>query len=618
MSPVQFYLLLAYLFIDRLANASHHLAERLMVPLPIPFLPPISPPILNPSNSGEKRPASPSTPKKNCDNSQNCDAESRRIVFPKDCRLKDQNNQITAALKKVASNGQVYISMDDDCGGPLLWLLKIKSSHIPEILKIPNVEAVEMDVPLDNEAEKVSDAALEKSVQSVSSNLELEENNQGQDIFEAAGPKPSQGTAPAEDSGINDPNDTLATEIASSGAELNPDELQGPILTVRDALPRSHKSTAGAVHNVRGKHFQHSPQLEKRASGVARQRSAPRALNFISTPAGARSPDYLYPAGPYESITIYSVDFGVEAKHSEFLKNKVIKNYLYTPDLPEDARTQTDSDAAEGGHGTCALSVTCGEYFGVFKKPNVVVVKTPRWIGSALTAYQTVLNDLIHRAKEPDSGPVTGPIKGYTVLSLHGLVGYPPASYAKRLIRVFKLLIELFEVVVVSPAGNNAKFRLSIEGYPSVLSRRFPIIVAGSVDLGSGERSENSQEGQFLTVSAPGTVECAAGYPGSDMMIFQGTSFASAATAGVAALLLGDKRFGRLLRISPLGVTHAVKACIVELAQQRGTDGHNSVWTGLDFRKPGENYQWPPLHLKCLQGVAVSLEDTNIDQPENT
>ena len=78
----------------------------------------------------------------------------------------------------------------------------------------------------------------------------------------------------------------------------------------------------------------------------------------------------------------------------------------------------------------------------------------------------------------------------------------------KRFYRALNLFTKGYGVVMISPAGNAARFDPIITGWPSVLSKRFPpLIVAGAVDLANGEKSDYSQSGKFLTVSAPGAVQ---------------------------------------------------------------------------------------------------------------
>ena len=472
--------------------------------------------------------------------------------------------------------------------------------HKSEIVRMQNVEAVILDRLVSDEKEKVSDSSLETAP----SNLGLKQKDLDQNGF--GNTDSSELAATTDPSNVMDSRYRDAKELDSSSTASNQEELENPILNTRDILPRNSMSWRDSET------FQGGSELEKRDGGVIYEKSATRHLAFISTPAGARSQDYLYPAGPYEQITLYTIDRGVEAQHNEFTTNWIIKKYIYDTDLPSDEQRQTDDyvDNGNRGHGTCALSVACGHRFGVFKHPNVVVIKISKWLGSALAGYRTVLNELAERTKVPQQGPVKGPIKGYTVLSLQQLLQTDEKSVSKRITQAIELLTNAYEVVVTSPSGNDADIHGPVSDYPSVLSRKYPLIVVGAVDLFNGERSVYSQKGKFVTVHAPGTVQCAASGSKTDTVINQGTSFAASLTAGVATLLLADKKLGTLLRSNPLGVVEAVKACIVELAQRRGKGNFPSIWTGMDFRKKDDNYGWPPLSLECLRGGKVSFEDT--------
>ena len=508
-----------------------------------------------------------------------------QIIFPKDCGKTQENKEITTFLREKASDGNVYISTNDDCGGAkgvFLWLAKLTPSHVDEISKLLNVEAVELNEALKAEIpEKVSDSNPDDFLQMSGSDGPFDDDHQeviGQEIP------------------VGKNSENIAESISPPGPSTPKpylDEASDANAALSNSLARSGIS-----------------RLEKR-SMVFRQQKAPPHLVFISTPISRATAneevDYLYPeSDSNKRITIYIPDSGANPGHKDFGQSKVIKKWLYGVDLPQQQRTPTDFD----GHGTCALSVICGLENGVFKDPDVVVGKMSYTIGGYLVMLRAILNDLIGRVNNPNSGPIQGPIKGYTVLALQGgLASAKPASIS-RLRQTMKIFIEIFEVVVVAPAGNDARYDRYryITDYPAKLARSFPIITVGAVDLSSGKTSSYSQGGPALTVGGPGVVQCASRLSPDDTVVKDGTSFASAAAAGLVAALLNDPMVGDLLRKSPLGVVAAVKACIVELAQER-SPGIKSIWNGVDFRKK-ENFGWPPRNLRCLQGNSASLDDS--------
>ena len=577
--------------ISKLANAVYHagLKERqLLDPIApsVPMVPPIMrPPANNKPPNQDKKPSSQGdTPKfpshtgnRNCKPGENCQTTLDQTVFPKDCGKTQDNDQITSVLKKLAEDGNVDVSIDNDCGGRgsegvFLWLVKLRLDHKQDVLKLPNVDGIEVNTPIDiGNSQLVGDSTLGDPIQVATS--QNQNNDKPEDIL--------------NENSTNDGSDKISDSIAEAGTSISSSQ--------DDAL-QSDPETSTISAQFR---------LQKRSS-IFRQQYAPPHLVFISNPlsrAKAKKVDYLYPDDPDKRITIYSIDSGVNPRHEEFARPGIIKKWLYAAGVPQRERSPTDHN----GHGTCALSVTSGQEFGVFKDPDVVVAKVMFTVGSQLAMFQAILNDLLERVKHPDSGPIQGPVKGYTVISLHSEVKYVGRLYISRLTKVIRTLIEVHNVVIVTSAGNSAPKEPLILGYPSVLAKKFPIIVTGAVDLSNGDASSFSQGGPLLTVSAPGAVQCAKRLSLAGYTIYAGTSFAAASTAGLVAILLADPTIGDLLRKSPLGVVAAVKACIVELAQQRGNV--KSIWNGIDERKKNANYGWPPTNLACLRGTTASLDE---------
>ena len=598
MSLFPFYLLLACLVnTSRLADAVSDLKRRQLAdPVPINPVPmdtvPMAPTFF--LNSGDqsrgrnrKSPARDQSPNRGlppgrtqgCKSDRTCNLPSDQIVFPNECGNVVANNEITAFLKGKAQDGKVHISMDNGCPGVFVWLVKLAPNHIQEVLKLPGVRGVEMSRPLKVDIpEKVSDANLEDPLSVAYS--DIQPNDEQKETTVQANDAQQEITPQANDSSSSwIPDDSSSPQSSSKGsiADGNAD------IDLNDITARSQRS-----------------RLDRRSTTVFREQQAPPHLVFISTPvarSNTKEVDYLYPESTYDRrVTIYSIDSGVEWRHEDFRLSRVIKKWLYSADLMS-GKTTSDTD----GHGTCVLSVTCGLRNGVFKDPDVVVVKLSFTSGSLLTALQTVVNDLIAREKAPNSGPLRGSIKGYTVIAIQSSVAGAGPVFVAFLKNVLRTLINRYAVVIVVTAGNDAPYVPYIEDYPEVLGNDFPIIVTGAVDLADGEMSDYSQTGPQLTVGAPGSVQCASYLSEKDDTVLKtGTSVASAAAAGLVAAFLNDPIVGDLLRKSSRGVVAAVKACMIELAQPRGSSRIKSIWNGINFQKRDENYGWPPTNLKCF------------------
>ena len=593
--------LLSYLIIG---NVYARLSVRQQWAPMAPFFPGIPRPgdIKLPGQGRKSSPENPAVPpptrNQNCDSEKKCSALSQ-IVFPTDCKQTQQNNHITAALKKAAPEGKVYISMDDSCG-VFLWIVELRPDQIHQISKLSNVEYIEVNRPLDNveTPDQVSNLDSEDSIEMVSLKNPSDDN---QEMISEEETNDTQLSQMMKDQSAEEPFGVEATtdsknEIASMSPISGETEGSTFDLSSRSVVHRNQKS-------------KRKLEIEKRSSIIIKQSDAPAHLAFISSPglrAHSRDETYLYLAGPYEPISIYAVDTGVEAQHEEFLARGVIKDWIFAPDIGPDKQRKTDYN----GHGSCTMSVICGRYYGVFKDPHLNPVVILPTSGSLLAGLRTLINHLIKRVYKGDT-----PVRGYTVVYIPLIVNHRVSDqYKQRLIKLLGILIRVFKAVIVTAAGN--KGQKDISDYPSLLADQLPIITVGSVSLFDAKRSSISQGGPLLTVNAPGAVQCAKAEAGSHSKVDEGTSNSAAITTGLAAALLANKQVGDLLRQSPLGVVEAVKACIVELAKAR--DGViKSIWNGIDPTKPNENYGWPPKNLQCFRGGAVSLDNSESSEAGN-
>ena len=591
MSDFRCHLLLACLIVSIKLSACHlGLHERQIVgqgpslvePPIAPILPPLPgnpfggdnsrPPARNGKPAGGKTdaPRIPPGRTRNCKSKEDCDVHLKRIVFSKDCQKTEENNQITNFLNSKSVDGKVYISMNNDCRGikgVTIWLVKLTSDHVQEVLKLPNVKAVEIDRPLKiGKVQTISDSDVNDPLEEIANSDDQFTDDHLQEAI-------AQET----------PNQPDSSEIAEAipqpevpGSELDQDENPNPDFT----LTGKRRS-----------------RLVKR-SKVFRQQEAPSHLVTISTPIIRTTPhqvDYLYPeSSSNKRITVYHVDSGARSSHEDFARTGIIKKWLFSIDLPQENRQRTDW----GGHGTCTLSIICGLRHGVFKDPDVVVAKIRPFVGSELAVLQVILNDLIDRTNNPNKGPIQGPIQGHTVISMSVGNDEMDENTIEYMEVMFEIMIEKYQTIIVAAAGNSAPEIPNIHEYPAKLAGKLDIIAVGAVDLSNGEASDYSQGGPLLTVSGPGAVECASTDSNTATKIDSGTSFATAATSGlIAGLLSGD--LGDRLRRNRRGVVVAVKECVQELAKQRGS-GVKSIWNGVDYRLKAPNYGWPPTNLKCL------------------
>ena len=568
---------------------------------------PISPGInknQNPSRQPQNSPVRVPAGNRGCDNNGSCDGPKDQIVFPKACGSTEANEKITEALKKAAVDDKVYISENKKCKGVFAWFVKMRVTQVPAIKKLPNVEAVVPDRPLKSRGSaKAADSDLNNSMETASATPETEEAGNGPSKASeyATVESPEASPAASEGNNSNENGNSLKgneTPKIASAQNDDTDLNEFPELNVR------------ATPNTERDYPQDHAKLKKRRGAIQIDRGVTPNLSFISSPGLTGKHDYYYPGGPYRRIRIYSLEYGVQATHSEFTspgEPSIIQKFLYSPNLKLDERTATDGDK-ENPWGTCALSVTCGRTMGVFKKPTAVVVKAPRTAGGFLAGFQEVLNDLILR-------PPTANI-GYTIFVIHDLIDNDDAYTVARLKQLVNEIVNTHGVVLVSPAGYALGPDPKI-GYPSAMSedKSTSIIVAGSVDLANGEISSYTQPGPYITVGAPGTVDCASASGNSDTILLWGHAYAAASTAGVAALLLADPEIGNLLRTRTIGPARATKECIVELSRQKGAGILMSIWNGVDPTQPDHNYGWPPLSLKCLQeeegSASAPFEDTN-------
>lgn len=329
-------------------------------------------------------------------------------------------------------------------------------------------------------------------------------------------------------------------------------------------------------------------RMQKRDETTSRPNKE-KDLAFLSTAkhwvVGTR---YYYFRKAGRGTMIYSLNFGVEENHPEFTVNSNIQNWLYGRDA---IVYRSDDDIY--GSGTCSLSKSIGNTFGVSNLAWATVVKVASSISSFLSGIQVVINDLDQKPLET--------IQGWTVLetSLGWELDDPgiPNSQLNRdlLRRMLSILSNEYKIVVVVPAGNydgnlGLDNQRPISRIPALysLDETLSVITVGAVNQETGYPFIWSNGGTALTISAPGTGTCA-GRDESDHNN-EGTNNAASIIAGLALYFLSLEDVGPQIRGED-NMAHALKEYILGKAYERPGTTVKSASNGLNPNDP-DNYGW--------------------------
>ena len=318
--------------------------------------------------------------------------------------------------------------------------------------------------------------------------------------------------------------------------------------------------------------------LEKRVL-IQAQRNAPRDLVSLSTPKGmAGLKDYFYPTQAGEGVTVYVIDGGFEPSNSEFIRQAANHRWLFAMGAD---KTQADDVAEDKGHGSCVASKVVGYRCGSAKKAKMVFVRTELRVSSILDGFQKVIQDLYERDNTWEQ------VRGRTVVSISR------GWYAQRImfradarllddsaLLKIETLLDDYQAVVVTSAGNDARRRPEITLTPAKFGRILPIIAVGGVTADGG-RDPDSQGGPAMAVCAVSYVECASPVPGDALKLATGTSFAAPIVAGLVADLLSRKSEGDELRRTGISIPTAVRDYVIKLAYPRVAGGNPVAWNGV-------------------------------------
>lgn len=321
------------------------------------------------------------------------------------------------------------------------------------------------------------------------------------------------------------------------------------------------------------------------------------SLQFISTAPGKQDSGtyaYFFEERPKAQITVFLIDAGCDSGNLEFKNTRV--SWLYaegTLKVPEKDKT---------GHGTCMISATLGNRFGVAKRvPHVVMTKISDSVDSILDALQKIIT-LLKQWEISGHG-----VAGYTVIELSTLVKRPGFLTDTKLRSLIEQLVQDLQVIVVVAAGQDKPDRpdlWSADGnvylIPATYSLDYDIITVGAVaaapnDVNHGTKYPWSHGGPAVTVYAPGNGRCTVDKI-HNMDGFEdvtGTSIASAYTAGLIAYFLALPDLGPQLRSASPNIPKTVKKYVQEKAYARNAvDPRPAIWNGIDAQDPKVEWEY--------------------------
>ncbi|KAF7182915.1 hypothetical protein CNMCM7691_002659 [Aspergillus felis] len=294
--------------------------------------------------------------------------------------------------------------------------------------------------------------------------------------------------------------------------------------------------------------------LAKRSETV--QSNLPNVMALLSWPPGMGPVpdvgDYRFDSSAGEGTYVYDLDYGATPSHPEF--SDVL---FHLPLLPGPYPVSGWMENDPKRHGTLCLSKAVGKTVGIARKATVVATV---W-DFEKSIYEHWLDGLAKVHADISSGARGA--KSVVNPSISIPQSRVSAAFVDKMALLIREIIKL-GAVFVTGSGNDGGYP---NGYPALFgdptNRNYiqEIIVVGAV-LGSGIESDYS-DAPWVTCHAPGASLMMAtpetGYDG--YRTSQGTSFASATVAGLAAYFRG---------LDPTLTTAArVKQRIVDLAYRR-------------------------------------------------
>lgn len=387
-------------------------------------------------------------------------------------------------------------------------------------------------------------------------------------------------------------------------AILTPEQVQfvknsrmGTVDTIIPNIPYKREqviSVRPVAAGTQGTSQKKNRNLRKRETVQVRTgRQISLGLSFLSTPETERCTNsdynYLIPSG--EGVRVYMID-GVDPTHPELQSLRIDWDWALDQEMDMTDSGVEDRGGEKRGYGTCVASIVAGHTLGVLPTlEHLSIVKVGQTAASFLDGLGKIVMDII---KSNNNGQ---PRKGRTVVSLLGAFDFPNDEegryYIARIGELMHSLIDVYQVVVVSPAGVDLKASSALSNintWPSLLSSVYPILTVGSVmaaqDLRNGMRYPWSKGGPLLRLNAPGRSLCAD--LDNKVMESEGGQISTAFITGLAAYFLSLPDVGRMLRSQ----AHTPQALLqyMQLMSYAKYEGTESVWNGLDYQSPEREY----------------------------
>lgn len=327
------------------------------------------------------------------------------------------------------------------------------------------------------------------------------------------------------------------------------------------------------------------PAFKRRKRATVRQQRAPAHLQFLSTAENypGITTDYVYDSTAGEDTVVFPIGPGLTMNHQEFARNPITRDdFIFAFDVP------TSSTLLANSFGTCMASLIGGINFGVSKKTKIKPVRIESHVGSLIDAMVQIGNYISARVDPPGGGQ---PGNGFVMMMDMAWQNTEPTT-TQKFEEIFSLLMFDYDVVTVVAAGTDTSSSYQdIDSYPALYAAEFPVIAVGGVDM-RGERFSWSRGGTGLTVTAPGSVQCASNAGGTateDRLT--GTALAAAQVAGLAAYFLALYPHLRAAQNTVDGSALAVKNFIADHAWARLPGGDKSIWNlmGPDILNPSGN-----------------------------
>lgn len=256
------------------------------------------------------------------------------------------------------------------------------------------------------------------------------------------------------------------------------------------------------------------------------QSDAPYGLGSISHSKAETSSSYVYDGTAGKGVTVYVVDTGVYAEHSELVGRASLGANFVTG----------SADTDENGHGTHCAGTIAGSTYGVAKNATIVGVKVLDADGSG--SNSGVISGIDWVAQNAHGA-------GVLSMSLGG-------TYSNALNSAVTSTINSGVTVVVAAGNDNANAALySPASAPSA-------ITVGAIGSNNAKASF-SNYGNVVDVFAPG-VNVLSSWIGSTTATntISGTSMATPHVAGLAAYLIGLQQLN-----SPNAVSNRISSLAV-------------------------------------------------------